>query len=98
MECQTAQRTFGSNHVGCRSRHHLCTVPAYNPQNRIPSPTFLAARAFPVKDVGHSQSRGRRRAVWVVSFETGRVLAFVMFEAGPGINDGAIHPELYVVI
>ena len=32
----------------------------------------------------------------VVIFETGRVLAFVMFEAGRAINDGAIHPELLI--
>ena len=30
--------------------------------------------------------------MWVVIFETGRVLAFVMFEAGRAINDGAIQP------
>ena len=34
--------------------------------------------------------------MWVVIFETGRVLAFVMFEAGRAINDGAIHPELLI--
>lgn len=34
--------------------------------------------------------------MWVVIFETGRVLAFVMFETGRGINDGAIHPELLI--
>jgi len=39
---------------------------------------------------------GRCRAVWVVIFETGRVLAFVMFEAGRAIYDGAIHPELLI--
>ncbi len=32
--------------------------------------------------------------MWVVIFETGRALAFVMFEGGRAINDGAIHPEL----
>ena len=37
---------------------------------------------------------GRCRAVWVVTFETGRVLGFAMFEGGRAINDGAIHPEL----
>ena len=34
--------------------------------------------------------------MWVVIFETGRVLAFVKFEAGRAINDGAIHPELLI--
>jgi hypothetical protein len=37
---------------------------------------------------------GRCRAVWVVIFETGRVLGFAMFEGGRAINDGAIHAEL----
>ena len=32
--------------------------------------------------------------MWVVIFETGRVLGFAMFEGGRAINDGAIHPEL----
>ena len=31
--------------------------------------------------------------MWVVIFETGRALGFVMFEGGRAINDGAIHPE-----
>jgi hypothetical protein len=31
--------------------------------------------------------------VWVVIFETGRALAFVMFGGGRAINDGAVHPE-----
>jgi hypothetical protein len=39
---------------------------------------------------------GRCRALWVLIFETGRVLAFVMFEARRAINDGAIHPELLI--
>jgi hypothetical protein len=39
---------------------------------------------------------GRRRAVWVVIFETGRVLGSAMFEGGRAINDGAIHPELLI--
>ncbi len=33
--------------------------------------------------------------MWVVIFETGRVLEFAMFEGGRAINDGAIHPELF---
>jgi hypothetical protein len=37
---------------------------------------------------------GRCRAVWLVIFETGRALAFAMFEPGRAINDGAIHTEL----
>ena len=39
---------------------------------------------------------GRCRAVWVIIFETGRALAFVMFEGGWAINLGAIHPELLI--
>jgi hypothetical protein len=38
----------------------------------------------------------RCRAVWVVIFETGRALAFVMLEGGRAINDGAMHPELLI--
>ena len=34
--------------------------------------------------------------MWVVIFETGRGLEFVMFEGGRAINDGAIHPELLI--
>ena len=34
--------------------------------------------------------------MWVVIFETGRALAFVMFEGGRAINGGAIHLELLI--
>jgi len=34
--------------------------------------------------------------VWVVIFETGRALAFAMFEGGRAINNGALHPELLI--
>ncbi len=35
----------------------------------------------------------RRRAVWFVNIETGRLVSLVTFEDGRAINEGAIHLE-----
>ncbi len=68
-------------------------LPGHHP--RLPtSPAGTVTTAAGRRLERHPEHRmsleGRCRAVWVVIFETGRALPFVMFERGRAINDGAI--------
>ena len=71
--------------------HHPCL-----PTLPVGTVTSAAGRRLKRQPEHRMSLEGRCRSVWALIFETGRALAFVMFEAGRAIDGGAIHPELLI--
>jgi hypothetical protein len=82
--------TISISDVGVRG-HHPCLPPL--PAGTVPSTAGHRLERHPEHRI---PLKGRCSAMCVVVFETGRALAFVMFEGGRAINDGAVHPALLI--